>query len=230
MTRLGPAWQDGVWERGIGEVRSDMAGFVSHGGFGGWRTGSGVVGFVWYGGFGGGRPAGAKAGEGGDTTVVDEVETSLVAVQEGDARVRGEAGDGCSHGIEDFLADMGLDFLVEQMGLEGPRSAQAPGGSDHFFDYVHFDIVNGLEAFDVLLQVHLKAFGIFVLEDDGGGQEAVAERVLRGTVFPFGGDRAMGAASIGAGGFDLLFGAHVSYRYQDKTGWVGEDAEVIWNQ
>jgi hypothetical protein len=87
--------------------------------------------------------------------VVDEVEASLVAMQEGEARFGGEAGDRCSHGIDDFLADMGIDFLIEQMGLEGPRAVQAPGGGDHFFDYVHFDKVNGLEAFDVLLQVGL---------------------------------------------------------------------------
>ena len=150
--------------------------------------------------------------------MVDEVEASFVAMQEGEARFGGEAGDGGSHGIEDFLADMGLDFLIEQMGLEGPRAVQAPGGGDHFFDYVHFDIVDGLEAFDVLVQVGLKIFSIFVLEDDGGGEEAVTEGVLRGTEFSFGGDRAMGAASIGAGGFDLFFSAHLSYRSQDNTG------------
>ena len=63
------------------------------------------------------------------------------------------------HGVEDFLVDMGVDFGVEQTGLEGPGAAEAPGGGDHFFDDVHFDIVGGLEAVDVLVEVGLKISG-----------------------------------------------------------------------
>lgn len=139
--------------------------------------------------------------------MVDAVEAGFVAPEEGEGGFSGEFSEGCGGGVGDLVAGVCGDFVIEEAGLDGPGAA---GGGDHLFDDVHFDIVGGLEAVDVLIEVELKILVVFILHDDGFGEESVAEGVVGGAFFALRGDRALGMTSIGAGGFLLFFGAHTS--------------------
>ena len=61
-----------------------------------------------------------------------------------------------------------------------------------------------------------KEFGegwlVFLLKDEGAGEESMANTVLGGAEFPFGGDGALGFGAIGAGGLGTAFGAHFDFR------------------
>jgi len=65
-------------------------------------------------------------------------------------------------------------------------------------DYAEFDVVGGLDTVLVFLNELLEGSGIFAVEEEAFGKQAVAQSVLRGTLFPFGGDRPVGLGAVGA--------------------------------
>jgi hypothetical protein len=78
----------------------------------------------------------------------------------------------------------------------------------------------------MLIQVRVKeiveTLRAFFFEDDGAGEESVAEAVAGGVEFALIGEGALGAGSIGSGGCDLFVGGH---GYFPKTFWPRRDAK-----
>jgi hypothetical protein len=152
---------DGIWSS------EDGLGFVWHYG----------LGFVWYGGLGGGAGS-LELQEGGDAAVVYPVVMGLVPVKEPDCGGIGEFVDG----IEEILAVAAGRFDIGEFGIEEDylHSVGAPGGGDHFLNDIHFDVVGGEKAGDVLVEVRLEVGGVLFVEDDAFGEEALAECILGG--------------------------------------------------
>jgi hypothetical protein len=69
----------------------------------------------------------------------------------------------------------------------------------HFLDHAELEIVDRPQAGEMAGQHSGEAFGTFALEDQGLGQEAVPEGVVRGALLPLRGFRALGENSVGAG-------------------------------
>lgn len=117
------------------------------------------------------------------STVVDAVETGLVARDEGEgAGVVGQVAEGdrqMDAGIEaiDF-GSFGEHFRVKKRGFDGPEAAETPTGGDHFLDQILFGgrgrVVDSEEIIENLLEFDRVLTG----EDNGAaGGEAVLDGV-----------------------------------------------------
>ena len=87
-------------------------------------------------------------------------------------------------------------------------AALLPFGVDHFNHEVHFDGVDGLEAFNVGLEQGVVLVVVIVGEEDGSGSESVSEGVHGGFFTAFLGDGAVGLRAVGTGGIDFALCGH----------------------
>ena len=70
-----------------------------------------------------------------------------------------------------------------ETGFHGPGAAQAPDGDDHFFDDGELDVVDGVVAADVLVEVGVEALAGLIAQDDSLGEQAVADGVEGRSLF-----------------------------------------------
>jgi hypothetical protein len=150
-----------------------------------------ALGFVWYG--------GPQEEEVVESSLIDEVEAGFVTVHEAQGRLGCQRGEGGGHAVAAVSLGLGGDFIIEDAGFQGPGTTKAPEGGGHFLDHPQFDAVGRIEAGEVLVQEGLKGFGGFIAKQNALGEEAVAERILGGALFAFGGDGAARAGSVGTG-------------------------------
>ena len=110
-------------------------------------------------------------------------------------------GDGVVHGGGKF------HLMGDAGGFHGPDALLPPPGGDHFFDEGALGGGAGLVLFhEVVIQL-VEELGHFAREDDGAGEEAVANGVERRVVFAAGGNRSTGFGAVGAGGSGTAFGS-----------------------
>jgi hypothetical protein len=100
-------------------------------------------------------------------------------------------------------------FKIEAGLLESENAHVTPTGDGHGFDERGLGGGGGSElggqgGVEVFEAIHGFAFA-----DDGLGEDAVADAVLRGGEFAFGGEGASGFSAVGAGGFDFAKGTHI---------------------
>jgi hypothetical protein len=138
---------------------------------------------------------------------VHQVETGLVAEEE----IEGGVGFGVAEGQDETVeigggGGMGFHAGFEGAHLGGPGAVEAPVGGDHFVDEGEFDFVGGMEAVEVGLAEGLEGFLVFMAEDQGFGEQAVFEGVLRGDGFALGSFGAARERAVGAVGSEFLFG------------------------
>ena len=71
-------------------------------------------------------------------------------------------------------------------------------GCDHLLDHGEFQAGGRPQVVDVVGERGGEGLGAFVFQDHTLSQEAVAESVLSGALFPLRGERAAGESSVGA--------------------------------
>jgi hypothetical protein len=156
--------------------------------------------------------------EGGQLVTIAVVlagEAGFVAMEGADG---GSAGVEVFHGVVgagrhgatgEFGSCFGLffDLVGEAYGGHAPDADLTPFADDHFLDHEQFAFGAGLEFGDLAGEEAVEGFGGFAGDEDGVGQEAVADVGLGGAFFAFRGDGTAGDGAVGAGGFDLCFGA-----------------------
>ena len=188
---------------------------------------------------------GAVVLETGEGVAVFAAVAALVAVEqfqgagfvgEG-AEGAGEVGDGGFAGVLFLTVAGGGEafggFLKALRFLDAPEAHATPVRDGDEVDLIGLDAGRGLELlFEDGEEVAETLFG-FAGEDQGVGEEAVADGVLGGVGFAFGrdwsggeggvgsgdalafrGDRAAGSGAVGAGGGDLEFGSR-NFHYGD---------------
>src|SRR5271155_1100140 len=94
---------------------------------------------------------------------------------------------------------------VSDGNRDGPGAAHAPLRHGDALNEVEFEDGAGLERIDIILFELFKKLVAFCAEDDRSGGKAVFNCVLRGALFAFGGDGAVGKRAIAAGSFYLGF-------------------------
>jgi len=115
----------------------------------------------------------------------------------GDVVFGGEVGGG-GGAVAELVADGGF--------FEAPGAELTPAGDGEGFDELAFDGGGGLElGLKRAEEADETVFG-FVVEDDGSGEEAVFQAVLRGILAAFAGDGAFGFGSVAAGDIGSGFG------------------------
>jgi hypothetical protein len=134
-----------------------------------------------------------------ERTLIVEVETSLVAVHEGEGGLGGEAGEGIGDAIEGISGRLGGSFVFEQAGFESPGAAKAPVGSDHLLDQADFNAIGRLQATEVIFQDSLETLGRFISHDEMAGEQAVADGILGRLLLAPGSNGTGGASPIGPG-------------------------------
>jgi hypothetical protein len=143
-----------------------------------------------------------------------EVESGLVAEQ--DVELGVGSGIGETHGEAVEIAETGgasLHVELEGAHFGGGHAAHAPVGGDHFFDDILLDLVDRLKAGDVGLVHVAEGFGVFVGQQQGGGEDAMLDGVLRRPGLPFGSFGTAGERTIGAIRGSAFFGC-----FQQLTG------------
>ena len=133
-------------------------------------------------------------------------EAGFVAMEEVKPGSGSQGAEGVGHGGDGIAGRLLGDGLVEGAGFHGPDAAEAPGGGAHFLDQAELDAVAGDEAAQVVGHGFGEALGGLAIEQDASGEQAMADGVLGGALFPFGGDGALGAGAVGARGSDTTFG------------------------
>ena len=128
-----------------------------------------------------------------------EVESGLVAEQDVEFGVGSGVGETHGKAIE------GADRLVTALHVQlegfhfgGGHAAEAPVGGDHLLDDIQLDFIDGLVAGDVGLVHVAEGFGVFVGQQQCGGEDAVIDRVLGRPGLAFGSFGAAGLGAIGA--------------------------------
>ena len=115
----------------------------------------------------------------------------------------GMEGEGDSGGGVFFFGAAFLDFVGEGGSFHAPEPHLAPAADGHGFDEAGFDFGGG---FEVLVEIgaegHEAVAGLG-FEEDGVGEEAVADAVAGGAGFAVRGDGALGFGSVLAGGVAL---------------------------
>jgi len=148
-----------------------------------------------------------EAGEGsGELAVVGD----FVAHEEFGRNGIGGAAEG-KEDLDGRGADIGVDqrqFAINSGFLCAPDAEKTPAGDGHGFDQAELGGGGGLEFVDEGAEEIDKAVLDFGFEDDGGGEEAVAEAVAGGSDFAFGRNGASGLCAVAAGGLDLFFRSH----------------------
>ena len=100
-------------------------------------------------------------------------------------------------------------FAIQRRGLHAPDAQAAPAGGDHETDQSGFEgRGRGEFVYKLGVQRGEDVFR-FLFEDEGVGQETVANTILGGAGLALGGLGAFGFGAIGAGGLDAAFGAHL---------------------
>ncbi len=160
----------------------------------------------------------AAIGEGGGEAGKEAGESA--SAEGGAAKGGGDEGGVVVFGVEELFAEGGdlatageveaVDGVllpvvgVGEFGLGDENPAE--GGDGGFVDKSGFVVVGGLEFFlvdgDLALEFAGDGFG-----EDGFGSEAVFEGVFAGLLFAFGGDGALGFATVAAGCLALGLGA-----------------------
>ncbi len=134
-----------------------------------------------------GRAIGLEFFEGFEGAVELAGVAGFVAIDQGEgARFVGEfdegergADIGRNEGVGlVHIGALGVEFIIEGGGFDGPHALLAPAGGDHFFDEIEFDVVGRLEASDVGFAAGEVIGPVLGGEDDGCGSESVLERVL----------------------------------------------------
>ena len=130
--------------------------------------------------------------------LVHEVEAGFVAVDESEGGAIGETREGVGHAVE--VASRGLSggLFVDEAGFDGPGAAQTPMGYDHLLDHGEFEAGGRPQMVEVVGERGSEGFGTFAFQGHTLSQEAVAESVLSGALFPLRGERAAGESSVGA--------------------------------
>jgi hypothetical protein len=82
--------------------------------------------------------------------------------------------------------------------LNSPDAELAPAGGGHGFDQHGFGLGGGLVFLHERGEQGAKAGPAFLFEDDGAGEESMAECVAGGVFLALGGGGAQGAGAIGA--------------------------------
>ncbi len=113
-------------------------------------------------------------------------------------------------------------MVVHEGGFDDVEAAQLPLADGHFFDGLVLDVAIGLELGDVLVEEGLEFLGVFVVEDDGAGEQAMADGVAGGTLLAEVGDRAAGFGSVLLGGELALRGRHAGVRIGDCEGHLAQ--------
>lgn len=159
----------------------------------------------------------------------------------------GEMSDGCFAGICFLTVTGGVEasgsFFKILRFLDAPEPHAAPVRDGDEVDLIGLDAGSGLEfLFEDVEEIAETLFG-FAREDEGIGEETVADCILGGAGFAFVRDRpggesdvgsgdalafrcdgAAGFGAIGAGGGDLQFGSRSSH-YGDI---VADEEVVFW--
>ncbi len=125
------------------------------------------------------------------------MKAGLVTVQEGEGGFGGEVLEGIGYTIEGIWGSLGSGLIFEQPGFDGPGAAQAPVRSDHLLDHAQLHAIGGADASDVFGDDGRETFGRFIAHDDLFREQAVAEGILRRTLFALGGKWTLGAGAIG---------------------------------
>jgi len=197
------------------------------GGFGGVVVGGrrGILGFVWQNHF-------FRLLEEVEAARILAIVTGVIAIEEvEDAGLVSQfaEGDGGASGGGAIGEILLFDFEAPGFAFDGPDARLAPERDGHFFEEGllggSFGLKFGVEGGEELGE----DVGVFVVEDDGSGEDAVANGVLRGAEFAFGSFRAAGIGAIEARGEDLFFGAHgvlVLSMEDGRTGARAGNAEV----
>ena len=108
------------------------------------------------------------------------------------------------------------DVAIEGGFLEAPDSKLAPARGDHGFDQHGFGGRGGLEFIEQLMYKIHEAVSTFDFQHEGFGEQSVADAVAGGVLFALRGDRPAGACSIGLGGLNLFFRAHIRFKYPGR--------------
>ena len=119
--------------------------------------------------------------------------------------LEGDSGSGA--GAEAFVG-LSVHLALQAGGFHGPDAHAAPTGGDHGFDAGGFKFVGGREDLVEGLEERLEAIGALLFEDEGFGQDAVADAVLGRAGFSFGSDRSRGFCAIRARGVNATLGDH----------------------
>jgi hypothetical protein len=102
-------------------------------------------------------------------------------------------------GRDGIRGRLGVHLLIQHAGFDGPRAVEAPTGGAHVLKHADFDAIGRFEAGNVLLHETVEVFAGFILQDDTFGEQAVAESVLRGTLFGEWSGRSRRFGAVGAG-------------------------------
>jgi hypothetical protein len=117
-------------------------------------------------------------------SLVHFVQAGFVAVEEFELVGFGQAGKGGGYSGADCGICSGFGGLIKKFGFDPPEAAHSPAGGYHFIDQILFDVVFGLEFFDVIFEDLVEDFAVFAFEDNAVGEKAVTEGVHAGPLAP----------------------------------------------
>ena len=95
--------------------------------------------------------------------------------------------------------------MIETGLLHGPKAHHTPAGDGHSLDQVALGVIAGVELFFERFHHCDKLVEFLFGEDDGFGEEAVAQVVARGAAFAFFGDGTSRLRTIAARRLDTTF-------------------------
>ncbi len=134
--------------------------------------------------------------------MIHQVEAGFVTMEQVQLRRGSELAVGGSEAAEVISFGFAGHGAGEEAILDGPGATEAPVGGGHFLDHAELDAVEGAKTGAVLIDQAVEGVADLAGEDDGLGEEAVAEGIEGRLALAFGGNGATGAGAVGAGGTD----------------------------
>jgi hypothetical protein len=144
-----------------------------------------------------GRGYGAEEEDVVEGSLVHEVETGLVAMEQGELWLGCEITERGGDAGAAVLAGVSGEAAGHKLGFHGPGAAHAPVRGHHFLNQGFFDAIDGAEPIQVLREEGLEALQRLAGQDDTVGQQTVADSILGRAGFAFRGRGATGKSAVG---------------------------------
>ena len=136
------------------------------------------------------------------------MKTRLIAVQDVEGArfvAEGTEGHSCARAWIESLGIVLIHFELKRGFFNGPETDEAKAADGHVLDQSALDLVLRIEVALKGGEKLLKYIDAFLFQDDGAGEQAMAQAVRGGTGLGCGGIGSAGLGAIGARGVDSTF-------------------------